>query len=137
MNMKIKFAATAVALAAFSLPTMLSADDGLKYDDLVHCAATSLVVAQALDLDGGASKDTVIIDKMNHQAAALMAIASVGGKKDTDTVIADTKKEQDAIIEIFGDSDKTKSSAFIQTEVPKCKVMGEAAVEVLAEKKAN
>lgn len=135
MNMKIKFAATAVALAAFSLPTMLSADDGLKYEDLVHCAATSLVVAQVLNMDDGAAKDKVTIEKMNNQAAALMAIASVGSSKETDVVIADTKKEEDAIIGIFGSSDKTKSSAFIQTEVPKCKTMGEAAVEVLAEKK--
>ena len=135
MDMKIKFAATAVALAAFSLPTMLSADDGLKYEDLVHCAATSLVVAQVLNMDDGAAKDKVTIEKMNNQAAALMAIASVGSSKETDVVIADTKKEEDRIIDIFGSSDKSKSSAFIQTEVPKCKIMGEAAVEVLAEKK--
>ncbi len=135
MNMKIKLAATAVALAAFSLPTMLSADDGLKYGDLVHCAATSLVVAQVLNMDDGTEKDKVTIEKMNNQAAALMAIASVGGKKDTNTVIADTKKEEDVIIAILGSSDKTKSSAFIQSEVPKCKTMGEAAIEVLAEKK--
>jgi len=133
--MKIKLAATAVALSAFSLPTMLSADDGLKYDDLVHCAATSLVVAQVLDMDDGTAKDKATIEKMNNQAAALMAIASVGSKKDTDTVIADTKKEESAIVDILGGSDKTKSSAFIQNEVPKCKIMGEAAVEVLAEKK--
>jgi len=135
--MKIKLAVTAVALAAFSLPTMLSADDGLKYEDLVHCAATSLAVAQVLNIDDGTAKDTVTIGKMNDQAAALMAIASIGAKKDTDTVFADTMKEKTAIIDIFGGSDKTKSSAFIQNEVPKCKTMGEAAVEVLAEKKAN
>ena len=135
--MKIKLAAAAVALAAFSLPTMLSADDGLKYDDLVHCAATSLVVAQVLDMDDGTVKDKVTIEKMNNQAAALMAIASVGSSKETDVVIADTKKEEDVIIAILGSSDKAKSSAFIQSEVPKCKTMGEAAVEVLAEKKAS
>ena len=135
--MKIKLAVAAVALAAFSLPTMLSADDGLKYDDLVHCAATSLVVAQVLDMDDGTVKDKVTIEKMNNQAAALMAIASVGSSKETDVVIADTKKEEDVIIAILGSSDKTKSSAFIQSEVPKCKTMGEAAVEVLAEKKAS
>lgn len=135
--MKIKLAAAVVALAAFSLPTMLSADDGLKYDDLVHCAATSLVVAQVLDMDDGTVKDKVTIEKMNNQAAALMAIASVGSSKETDVVIADTKKEEDVIIAILGSSDKTKSSAFIQSEVPKCKTMGEAAVEVLAEKKAS
>ena len=135
--MKTKLAAAAVALAAFSLPTMLSADDGLEYGDLVHCAATSLAVAQVLDIDDGTVKDKVMIEKMNNQAAALMAIASVGGKKDTDTVIADTKKEVDVVMDILGSSDKAKGSAFIQSEVPKCKTMGEAAVEVLAEKKAS
>jgi hypothetical protein len=129
--MKLKLVATAVALSAFSLPTMLSADDGLKYEDLVHCAATSLVVAQVLDTKDGENKATV--DKMNDQAAALMAIASVGSKKDTDTVVADTKKEEDVVIAILGD--KSKSSDFIQTEVPKCKTLGEAAVQVINEKK--
>ena len=131
--MKLKLVATAVALSAFSLPTMLSADDGLKYEDLVHCAATSLVVAQVLDMDTSGSKDKATIDKMNDQAAALMAIASVGSKKDTNAVVADTKKEEDAVIAILGD--KSKSSDFIQTEVPKCKTLGEAAVQVINEKK--
>lgn len=131
--MKFKLVATAMALSAVSLPTMLSADDGLKYEDLVHCAATSLVVAQVLDMDTSGSKDKATIDKMNDQAAALMAIASVGSKKDTDTVVADTKKEEDVIIGILGD--KSKSSDFIQTEVPKCKSLGAAAVEVINEKK--
>jgi len=129
--MKLKIAAAAAAFAALSLPTVSSADDGLKYDDLIHCAATSIVVAQVLDTKDGENKATV--DKMNNQAAALMAIASIGGKKDTDTVIADTKKEQDVVMAILGDN--SKSSNFIQTEIPKCKTLGEAAVEVVNEKK--
>ena len=133
--MKLKFAAVSVALAALALPTMLSAADGLKYEDLVHCAATNLVIAQVLGLDDGATKNKTDIDKFQNQAASLMAIASVGSKKDTDTVIADTKKEQDAVIAIIGD--KSKSDGFISTDVPKCKTMGEAAVEVLAEKKGG
>lgn len=129
--MKLKIAAAAVAFTALNLPSASSADDGLKYDDLIHCAATSIVVAQVLDSKDGENKATV--DKMNNQAAALMAIASIGGKKDTDTVIADTKKEQDVVVAILGDN--AKSSDFIQTEVPKCKTLGEAAVEVVNEKK--
>ncbi len=62
-----------------------------------------------------------------------MAIASVSSKKETDAVIADTKKEQDAVIAILGD--KSKSSGFIQTEVPKCKTLSEAAVEVINDTK--
>lgn len=129
--MNLKIAAATAAFAALSLPTVSSADEGLKYDDLIHCAATSIVVAQVLDTKDGENKTTV--DKMNNQAAALMAIASIGGKKDTDTVIADTKKEQDVVIGILGDT--SKSSDFIKTEVPKCKTLGEAAVEVVNEKK--
>lgn len=131
--MKLKTFAAAAAFAALSVPTVSSADDGLKYSDLIHCAATSLVVAQVLGMDDGTTKDTVTIDKMNDQAAALMAIASVSSKKETDAVIADTKVEQAAVIAILGD--KSKSSGFIQTEVPKCKTLGEAAVEVINDAK--
>ncbi len=130
--MKFKLAATA-ALVALGLPTASSADDGLKYQDLIHCAATSLVVAQVLDSKDGENKATV--DKMNDQAAALMAIASIGGKKETDVVIADTKQEKSVVIGVLGDS--SKSDDFIKNEVPKCKTMGEAAVEVINEKKGK
>lgn len=130
--MKLKIAAAAAALAALSMPTVSSADDGLKYSDLIHCAATSIVVAQVLDTKTGENKATV--DKMNNQAAALMAIASVTSKKETDAVMADTRKEQDAVMAILGDN--SKSSAFIETEVPKCKTLGEAAVEVINERSA-
>lgn len=130
--MKLKIAAAAAALAALSMPTVSSADDGLKYSDLIHCAATSIVVAQVLDDKTGENKATV--DKMNNQAAALMAIASVTSKKETDAVMADTRKEQDAVMAILGDN--SKSSAFIETEVPKCKTLGEAAVEVINERSA-
>ena len=130
--MKLKLAAAAAAFAMLSVPTVSSADDGLKYGDLIHCAATSLVVAQVLDTKDGENKATV--DKMNDQAAALMAIASIASKKDTDTVIADTKVEQKAVVAIL--TDNSKSSDFIQNEVPKCKTLGEAAVEVINEKSA-
>lgn len=132
--MKFRFAASAaVALASLALPTMLSADDGLKYEDLIHCAATNLVIAQVLGLGDDAAKNKGDIDKYQGHAASLMAIASVGSKKDTDTVMADTKSEQDTIIGILGD--KSKSDGFIGTEVPKCKTMGEAADSVVAEDK--
>lgn len=131
--MKLKIAAAAAAFAALGVPTVSSADDGLKYGDLIHCAATSLVVAQVLGMDDGKAKDTATIDKMNDQAAALMAIASISSKKDTDAVIADTKVEQKAVIAIL--TDNAKSSDFIQTEVPKCKTLGEAAVEVINDTK--
>ena len=54
--MKFKLVFTAVALAALSLPTMSSADDKLKYEDLIHCAAVNQVIAGVLSLDGGETK---------------------------------------------------------------------------------
>lgn len=128
--MKHKLTTAAIALAAFAAPTASLADDDLKYSDLVHCAATSLVVAQVLDSSDG--KNQVTIDKMNNQAAALMTFASLLSKKDTDAVFADTNQEKSAVIAILGDD--SKSSDFIKTEVPKCKTLGEVALEVIEKK---
>ena len=133
--MKFKFAAATAALFALSLSTMSSADDKLKYEDLVHCAATNQVVAGVLSLDDGATKNKADIDTYNGQAAALMAIASVGSNKEVKVVQTDTSTEVDAIIKILGDKDK--SSDWIKTEVPKCKSLGEAAVQVVNESKSS
>ena len=133
--MKFKFAAATAALVALSVPAMSSADDGLKYADLVHCAATNMVVAGVLSLDDGKVKNKDQINTINGQAAALMAIAAVTEKKEVDVVKADADKETDAIIEIL--KDKSKSSAFIETEVPKCNTLGQAAVEVINDTKKS
>ena len=127
--MKFRFAAATAALVALSLPAMSSAEDKLKYEDLIHCAATNMVVAGVLSLDGGETKNKSQIDTYNSQAAALMAIAAVSPSKEAEAVQADTSKETDVIIAVLGD--KTKSSAFIQSEVPKCNTLGQAAVEVV------
>ena len=133
--MKFKFSAATAALVALSVPAMSSADDGLKYADLVHCAATNMVVAGVLSLDDGKVKNKDQINTINGQAAALMAIAAVTEKKEVDVVKADADKETDAIIEIL--KDKSKSSAFIETEVPKCNTLGQAAVEVINDTKKS
>lgn len=50
----MKRIATAVAaLAAFGLPGLASADDGLKYEDLVHCDATHIVIAVLDEVKSG------------------------------------------------------------------------------------
>lgn len=133
--MKLKFAAVTAALVAFSMPAMASAEDGLKYDDLVHCAATNQVIAGVFSLDGGDVKNKDKIATYNNQAQALQVIAAVGSSKDAKVVLADTSKEVDVIIAVLGDS--TKSKAFIETEVPKCNSLGEAAVQVVADAKAG
>lgn len=133
--MKFKFAAATAALAALTFSTMSSADDGLKYEDLIHCAATNMVVAAVLGLDDGKVKNKDQIDTINGQAAALMAIASVGSKKEVDVVKADADKETDAIVAVL--KDKDKKDAFISTEVPKCNTLGQAAVQVVSESKSK
>ena len=133
--MKFKFAAASVALIALSVPAISSAEDGLKYADLVHCAATNMVVAGVLSLDDGKVKNKDQIDTINGQAAALMAIAAVTEKKAVEVVKADADKETDVIIAVLGD--KSKSGAFIETEVPKCNTLGQAAVEVINDAKKS
>ncbi len=133
--MKFRFAAAIGALAAVSMSGMASADDKLNYEDLIHCAATNMVVAGVLSLDDGKTKNKDQIETINSQAAALMAIASIGSNKDTATVQADTSKETDVIIAVLADKDKSKP--FIATEVPKCNTVGQAAVQVINESKTG
>ena len=131
--MKFKFAAATAALVAFSLPAMSSAEDKLKYEDLVHCAATNQVIAGVFSLDDGATKNKTQIETYNNQAQALQVIAAVGSSKEAKVVLDDTSKEVDVIIAVLGD--KTKSDAFIKNEVPKCNSLGQAAVEVVNDAK--
>ena len=131
--MKFKFAAATAALVALTLPAMSSAEDKLKYEDLIHCAATNMVIAGVFSLDDGATKNKTQIDTYNSQAAALMAVASISSSKETEAVQADTSKETDVIIAVLGD--KNKSSDFIKSEVPKCNTLGQAAVEVVNDAK--
>ena len=127
--MKVRFAAAGAALAALAMSGMASADDKLKYEDLVHCAAVNVVMAGVLSLDDGQTKSKAQIDTFKSQAAALMAIAAIGANKDTKLVQADMAQETDVIIVLLGD--KEKSKGFIDNEVPKCNTMGQAAIEVV------
>ncbi len=133
--MKFKFAAAAAALVVLSLPAMSSADDKLKYEDLIHCAATNQVIAGVFSLDGGDIKDKDKIATYNNQAQALQVIAAVGSSKEAKVVLDDTSKEVNVIIAVLGD--KTKNDDFIKTEVPRCNSLGEAAVQVVADAKAG
>lgn len=131
--MKFKFAAATAALVALSLPTMSSAEDKLNYEDLIHCAATNKVIAEVFSLDDGATKNKTQIETYNNQAQALQVIAAVSSSKEAKVVVDDTSKEVRVIIAVFGD--KTKSDDFIKTEVPKCNLLGQAAVEVVNDAK--
>ena len=133
--MRFRFAAAIAALAAVSMSSMASADDKLKYEDLIHCAATNMVVAGVLGLDDGKTKNKDVIDTFNSQAAALMAIASISSKKETAAVMADTSTESKVIIAVLANNDKSK--IFIETELPRCKTLGQAAVEVVNGSKAG
>lgn len=135
--MNFRFAFASAALAAFSMSGIARADDKLKYEDLVHCAAITNVVVGVLSLDGGATKNKAQIDLFNSQATALQVIAAVSASKDAKLVLADTSKEVDVIVAVLGDKDKEKSKSFIETEVPKCKTLGAAALEVVNDAKSS
>ena len=133
--MKYRIAAASAALLALLASGMASADDKLKYEDLVHCAAANVVVAGVLSLDDGETKNKAKIETFKQQAAALMAIAAIGSSKDTNVVQDDMSKETDVIIALLGD--KEKSKGFIDVEVPKCNTMGQSALEVVNEAKSG
>ena len=133
--MKMRFAATAAALVALSAPTIASAEDGLKYEDLVHCAATNLVVAAVLSLDGGDERAKVSIETFKNQAVALIIVATVDLKKDVEVVKADVDAETKRIQNIWGDP--VKKRTFIDVDVPKCRTLGEDAYYAVEEMKKS
>lgn len=133
--MKYRFAAASAALLALSVSGTAGAEDRLKYENLIHCAATNMVVAGVLSLDDGKTKNKERIEIYNGQAAALMAIASIGSNNEAAIVMADTTKESDVIFAMLGDKDKSKG--FIASEVPRCNTLGQAAVQVINEPKSS
>lgn len=132
-DMKMRFAAAAAALVALSAPTLVSADDDLKYEDLVHCAATNLVIAAVLSLDGGDVKNKDSIETYRNQAVALEVVATVGLKKDVEVVKADVDADSTLIVNNM--SDAVKNKAFIDNDVTKCLTMGKAAYDAVEEMK--
>ncbi len=133
--MKMRFAAATAALLAMSAPSIASADDGLQYNDLVHCAATNMVIAAVLSLDGGDVKNKSDIETFNSQAVALQVVATVGMKKDVEVVKADVTADSKQIIDNMSDAAKNKT--FIDVDVPKCMTMGKAAYDAVEEMKKS
>ena len=133
--MKIRFAAAAAALVALSAPSIASAEDGLQYNDLVHCAATNLVIAAVLSLDGGDVKNKDSIETFNNQAVALEVVATIGLKKDVEVVKADVDADSTLIVNNM--SDTVKNKTFIDVDVPNCMIMGKAAYDAVEEMKKS
>ena len=133
--MKIRFAAAAAALVALSAPSIASAEDGLQYNDLVHCAATNLVIAAVLSLDGGDVKNKDSIETYRNQAVALEVVATVGLKKDVEVVKADVDADSTLIVNNM--SDTVKNKTFIDVDVPNCMIMGKAAYDAVEEMKKS
>ena len=61
--------------------------------------------------------------------------ATVSTSKDVKVVMADTSKEVDVIIGVLGDKEKNKG--YIETEVPRCKTLGAAALQVVNDAKSG
>ena len=131
--MKFRGFAAAAALAGVPLPTAVSAQDGLKYADLVHCAATSRVIAEVLGMKGGEATNQRQIDTLHQQTAALMAIAAMGSGKEVALVAADTSKETDTIVAIL--SDRSKTADFVNASVRSCNTLGQAALDLVNKSK--
>lgn len=123
-----RIATIVAAFAALGLPGAASADDALTYQDIVHCAATNVVVASILSADGGDKRNKADIALARKQATALMTIAQQGSKKKIDVIYADVTSESDGITASLGD--KAKEDAFYATDVPKCSHLGDAAIAI-------
>ena len=118
-----------------SAPSIASAEDGLQYNDLVHCAATNLVIAAVLSLDGGDVKNKDSIETYRNQAVALEVVATVGLKKDVEVVKADVDADSTLIVNNM--SDTVKNKTFIDVDVPNCMIMGKAAYDAVEEMKKS
>ena len=123
---KFQAAAAIVALAAGSMSGTASADDEVKYKDLIHCAAVNMVVASGLSgLDKAKFKDAIKL--LISQATALILMASVN--EDPAAHEDEASKQATMIMtELSGKAkDEAKSQAFFGSEVPRCVSMGQAA----------
>lgn len=129
--MKIRIVAAAAALLSLATPTVASADDGLNYNDLIHCAAFNQVVAGVLGLGDGAAKNKDQIETFNNQSVSLMVIAAVSADKDAETVAKEVSAKSDVMIDTL--ADESKQDAFLEENFDKCNSMGKAAAEVVAE----
>lgn len=133
--MQRPIAAVTAALLVICLPNLAGADDGMKYENLIHYAATNIVVASVLSLDDGETKNKTEIATYRNQAASLMVIATHGLTKDSKAVQADVSTEPTKLIGIMGD--QTKSGSFIEQDVPTCNELGKAAVQAVHDVKAG
>lgn len=133
LQMKLRLTAAAAAMLALVAPNVASADDGLKYEELVHCAAFNTVVAGVLSDGEGATKNKDNVDMLTKQSAALLAFATLSSDKKTDAVIADMNKESDVVIAELGKSEKME--AYLKENTSNCMTLGQAAVEVIEDLK--
>lgn len=110
-----------------------AAEDQLKYDDLVHCAAFNDVISEAMKVGDDAAKNKDKADAFSKQSVALMTIAAVGANKTADDVFSDTKKKSGELIGVMA-SDSTGKD-FIAKNYEKCDVMGKAALSIIEDAK--
>lgn len=134
--MKFRAVAAAAALFAMAMPTVSSAQNtDLSYEKLTHCAAFNMLLSQVMST--GKDKDTAeskaSAETFTNQAAALIVVATIVGKKDSKVVQDDVFSQNTAMI---GSLDKSGAAEKLVTEnLETCNNLGKAAYAAVTEKK--
>lgn len=120
-----------------AMPTVSTAQakDDLSYEKLTHCAAFNMLVSTVMstgkDKDSAESKATA--ETYTNQAAALIVVASIVGKKDTKVVQEDVFSQNDKMVNSLGDSGY--ADKLVNDNFETCTNLGKAAYAAITEKK--
>lgn len=134
--MKFRAVAAAAALFAMAMPTVSTAqaNNDLSYDKLTHCAAFNMLVSTVLST--GKDKDTAenkaTAETFTNQAAALIVVAGIVGKKDTKVVQEEVFAQNGKMIDSLGDSKAAEK--LVTDNFETCNNLGKAAYAAITEK---
>lgn len=135
--MKFRAVAAAAALFVMAMPTVSTAqaNDDLSYEKLTHCAAFNMLLSQVMstgkDKDSAESKASA--ETFTNQAAALIVVASIVGKKDAKVVQEEVFSQNTAMINSL---DKAGAAEKLVTDnLETCNNLGKAAYAAITEKK--
>ena len=134
MHMKFRAIAAAAALFSMAVPTVSTAqDDSLSYPKLTHCAAFNMFLAQVMGM--GADKDKaenkVQAETFTNQAAALIVLATVVSKKDSEAVQGEVFAENETMMKSM--SQEGAAEKLLQADLETCNNLGKAAYAALQE----
>ncbi len=124
----MRFTLPAAVMLALAAPAA-AADEPPTYQNVTHCAAFNLLLAQVLTAGNKADAKQAEIDNYSNQAAALMVVAATMSNLSTDKVHADVTVQNDAMIKSLNGGGAGEK--LIGDNMVNCDAMGQAAKQTL------